>query len=183
MLKNDIVDGLCAKAFSRNFRALCDLSKQASRHDGADSAPLIHCRLGPKRTRYGSNTAVLADEIGDDPPVLYNAELLYRNRRNLAAPKATADQDCQDGAVRFALDGVRVWNAKKLPDTCRHQPNANTDAMQRNAMYLRDCGGDARIEETVIGRFLGEAPPGDQPQIDSGWRQFLFDEHRIVQMD
>src|ERR1022692_2037049 len=103
MLKNDIVDGLCAKAFSRNFSALCDLSKQASRHDGADSAPLIHRRLGPKRNRHGSNTAVLSDQIGDDPPFLYDAELLYRNRRSLAAPEATADQDRQDGAVPFAL--------------------------------------------------------------------------------
>jgi len=45
---------------------------------------------------------VLADQIGDDPPVLYNSELRYRNRRNLAAPQATAEQNCQDGAVPFA---------------------------------------------------------------------------------
>jgi hypothetical protein len=59
MLKNDIVDGLCAKAFSRNFGALCDLSKQSPHHDGAGQAPLIHRHLGPKRNRYGSNAAVV----------------------------------------------------------------------------------------------------------------------------
>ena len=44
---------------------------------------------------YGSNAAKLADQIGDDPPVLDNAKLRYRNRRSLIAPKTTAEQDCQ----------------------------------------------------------------------------------------
>ena len=149
----------------------------------ADSAPLIHRRLGPKRNRYGSNAAVLADQIGDDPPVLYNAELLYRNRRNLTAPKATAEQDCQDGAVPFALNGARIWNAEKLSGTCRSQPPPNTDTVQPEATHFGDCGGDAYIEETVIGCFLGESPHGSQPQIDRGWSQFLFEEHRLVPMN
>src|ERR1039458_3325695 len=102
MRKNDVVDGLSGKAFSRNFGALCDLSKQSPRQDGTGSAPLIHRRLGPYWNRYGSNAAVLADQIGDDPPVLDNAKLLHRNRRDLSAPKATAEQDRKDGAVPFA---------------------------------------------------------------------------------
>src|ERR1035437_6417102 len=97
--KTDGVDDLSGKASSRNFGALCDLSKQSPRHDGTGSAPLIHRRLGPYWNRYGSNPAVLADQIGDDPPVLDNAKLLHRNRRDLSAPKATAEQDRKDGAV------------------------------------------------------------------------------------
>ena len=61
MGKDDIVDGLSGKAFSGNCAALVDLSKQSSRQDGADSAPLIHRRLGPKGNRYRSNASVLAD--------------------------------------------------------------------------------------------------------------------------
>src|ERR1017187_5651556 len=102
MRQNDIVDGLSGKAFSGNYGALIDLTKQSPRYDGADSAPFIHCSLGPDRNRYRSNAAVLADQIGDDPAVLYYAELRYRNRRSLAAPKATAEKDCQDGSVPFA---------------------------------------------------------------------------------
>ena len=41
-------------------------------------------------------------------------------------------------------------------------------------MHLGDCGSDAGIEETVIGRFLAESPNGSQPLIDGGWGQFLF---------
>jgi hypothetical protein len=104
MRKNDVVDSLSAKAVSGNCGTFCDLSKQPPRYDGADSAPLIHRRLGPDWHGYGSNAAVLADQIGDDPPVLYNAEVPYRNRRNLATPKATAEEDCHDGPVPFAPD-------------------------------------------------------------------------------
>jgi hypothetical protein len=50
-------------------------------------------------------------------------------------------------------------------------------------MHLGDCGSDAGIEETVIGRFLGESAHGSQPLIDGGWGQFLFDEHRLVSID
>jgi hypothetical protein len=45
---------------------------------------------------------VLADQISDDPPILDNAELGYLNPSYLSAPKATAEQDCQDGAVPLA---------------------------------------------------------------------------------
>jgi hypothetical protein len=102
MFENDIVDGLWAKAFSCNFGALCDLPEQSPRQDGADPAPLIDRRLGPDGNCYGSNTAVLADQISDDPPILDNAELRYRNPSYLSAPKATAEQDRQDGAVPLA---------------------------------------------------------------------------------
>jgi hypothetical protein len=50
-------------------------------------------------------------------------------------------------------------------------------------MHLGDCGSDAGIEETVIGHLLGEPPHGSQPQIDGGWSQFLFEEHRLVSID
>jgi hypothetical protein len=50
-------------------------------------------------------------------------------------------------------------------------------------MHLGDCGSDAYIEETVIGRFLGESPNGSQPLIDCSWSQFLFDEHCLVSID
>ena len=86
MFEDDIVDGLCAKALSRDFGALCDLPKESPLHDGADSAPLIHRRLGPDGNRYGPNAAALADQVGDDPPILYYAELGYRNRRGLTSP-------------------------------------------------------------------------------------------------
>src|ERR1017187_6354622 len=102
MRKNDIVYSLSGKPFSGDCGALIDLTEQSPRYDGTAPAPFIHRRLGPDRTRYRSNAAVLADQVGDDPPVLYNAELRYRNRRSLAAPKATAEKDCQDGAVPFA---------------------------------------------------------------------------------
>jgi hypothetical protein len=126
---------------------------------------------------------VLADQIGDDPPVFYNAELLDGNRRNLGAPKPTADQDSQDGAVPFSPNGVRIWNAKKLPGACRVQPLPDTDTVQANAVDLRDCGCDACIEETVIARFLGQAPHGRQPLIDRRRGHFLFDEHCLVSVD
>jgi hypothetical protein len=155
MLQNDIVNGLCGKAFPGDFGALCDVPKQSPLYDGADQSPFIHRRLGPRRNCHSPNAAVLADQVGDDPPLLYNPELLYGNCRNLGAPKATADQYRQDGAVPFSPNGVRTWNSKKLPGARRVQPLPDTDAVQANAVHLRDCGGDARIEETVIARFLG----------------------------
>src|ERR1017187_5941605 len=102
MFENDIVDCLCAKAFSGDFGTFCDLSKQSPRQDRADPAPLIDRRLGPDGNCYGSNTTVLADQVSDDPPILDDAELRYRNPSYLSAPKATAEQDCQDGAVPLA---------------------------------------------------------------------------------
>src|ERR1035441_5387502 len=50
-------------------------------------------------------------------------------------------------------------------------------------MHLRDCGTDAGVDETVVGHFLGESPYRSQPEIDRGWGQFLFDEHRLVSMN
>ena len=99
MFEDDIIHCLCAEAFSRNGGGFVDLSKQAPRHDRTGSAPLIHGRLGPDRDSYSSNTTVLAYEVGDDPPVLDDAELCHRNCCHLAAPKAAAEQDRQDGAV------------------------------------------------------------------------------------
>src|ERR1035438_7661687 len=87
MGKNNVVDGLSGKAFSGNCAALCDLPKQPPRYDGTHLAPRIHRRLGPDGNRYGSNAAVLAYQIGDDPPVLYHTELLHRNRRSFVTPK------------------------------------------------------------------------------------------------
>ena len=104
MRKNNVVDGLSGKAYSGNCATLCDLSKQPPRYDGTHSAPLIHRRLGPDGNRYGSNAAVLANQIGDDPPVLYHTELFYRNRRRFVTSNATAEKDCEDGAVPLAPD-------------------------------------------------------------------------------
>jgi hypothetical protein len=183
MFENDIVDSLCAEPLSRNCSAFCDLSKQSPCHDGADSAPLIDRRLGPDGNRHGSNAAVLADQVGDDPSVLYNAELRYRNRSGLAASKATAKQNCQDGAVPLAPNRARIWYAEKLAGTCRSQPPSNADTVQPEATHLGDCRSDTHIEKTVIGCFLRESPHGSQPEIDCCWRQFLFEDHSLVAMN
>ena len=82
-------------AFSHTYRTALDSGY-------ANPTKTERGRLGPYWNRYGSNPAVLADQIGDDPPVLDNAKLLHRNRRDLSAPKATAEQDRKDGAVPFA---------------------------------------------------------------------------------
>src|ERR1017187_1726482 len=124
MPKNDIVDGLSSKAFSGNSSALRDLSKQPPRYDGANSAPFIHRRFGPNRYRYGSNPAMLADQIGDDPPVLGDAEVLYRNSRNLATAKAPAEEDCHDGAVRLPLTESESGTPRssRAPAAVNHLP-------------------------------------------------------------
>src|ERR1035441_9831418 len=75
MGKDNVVDGLSGDAFSGNCAALYDFSKQPPRYDGTHSAPLIHRRLGPDGNRYGSNAAVLANQIGDDRSEEHTSEL------------------------------------------------------------------------------------------------------------
>ena len=57
------------------------------------------------------------------------------------------------------------------------------DPVPPQATHLRDGGGEAGLEEAVIGRFLVQPPHGSQPLIDRGRGQFLFEEHRLVAMD
>ena len=207
--KNDIINRLSAKAFSRNFGALCDLPKQSPRQDGTGSAPLIHRRLGPYWNRYGSNPAVLADQIGDDPAVLDNAKLLHRNRRDLSAPEATAEQDCQDRAkleievaertqqasllnlthdtifARDMSDVITYWNrgAQELYGWTAE------DAIGRNSQHLLQTGfpapiDDIRAELLRTGRWEGELrktrADGTQMVVASRWSLRRDEQERAV---
>ena len=82
-------------AFSHIYRTALDSGY-------ANPTKTERTRLGPYWNRYGSNPAVLADQIGDDPPIFDNAELGYLNPSYLSAPKSTAEEDCQDCAVPLA---------------------------------------------------------------------------------
>src|ERR1035438_3482904 len=103
MLKNDIVNGLRGKAYPGDFGAFCNMAKQSPRHDGADQAPLIHRCLGPRRNRYRSNPAVLANQVNDDPAVLDHTELLVRDRRNLGAPRPQPIRTARTARSRIPL--------------------------------------------------------------------------------
>jgi hypothetical protein len=174
-LEDDRINSLPAQAFPSNCGTLRDLSEQAPRQDAPGSAPLIYRLLGPDGNRDGSNATVLTCQISYDPSIFYDAELPHQNRCSLTAPKAAAEQYRQDGAVPFALHRARIWSAKKFAGACGSQPLANADTVQSKAMDLGDRTGDAAIEETVIGHFLGKPPHCSQPQINRGRGQFLLD--------
>ena len=54
--------------------------------------PFIDGSLGPGRHRDGANMVSFAYQVGDDPMILADLEILPLEPDKLGAPKATSDQ-------------------------------------------------------------------------------------------
>src|SRR6185437_10254500 len=104
------------------------------------------CRYG-----QGSNVAVFAAQVGDDPAAVALRDMSGGQGDGLAAAQTATDQQGQQGAIALALSRPRIGSVDERFGLGPGQPISGAYAPLLDARNLLDGGCRLGVEQSVSG--------------------------------
>src|SRR5215472_14992394 len=74
---DDMPDRFRGDRLSPNLAKAAHSSENGPRLDARDGKPLVYCALRPARDRNGANVFTFADQVGNNPVILADLEILF----------------------------------------------------------------------------------------------------------
>src|SRR5205807_10016143 len=95
---------------------LVNLPKQLARGQRGSLEPVVEQCFNPAWHRYCSGMAALALQVDDRPVFLPLLDVTEIQIDRFVPPKSAGEQDCQECAITFALQLLRV---RRIPELLR----------------------------------------------------------------
>jgi hypothetical protein len=103
--------------------------------------------------------------IDEHPAAFALLNAIDRERCDLTAPEATANQKREQGAIAFGAQPVADWGPQQGVGLVEVQPVAEARSLLAGASDGGDCSGGFVGQETVQSGFLGELPDHGEVQV------------------
>ena len=146
-------------------------AKHAAVGEAGQQRPAVDQHPGPGRHRHRAHAVALADDVDDGPAAVALLQVAERERGQLAAAQAAAEQHGQDGLVAHALEGGGVRRIQQRLGLGLRQPVADACPGRLDPFDLADTSGQLGVDQVVVGGFLGQGADGAQALVDRRRRQ------------